>query len=158
MNNHSRRTFLRALSGAPAAAGVLGVAGLAAAEDKKPGKRIVPGSVSPNYSKAVAADRLVFVSGVLGIKPGAREVVSPDFEAQCRQTLENLKASVEASGATLAQVVKCTCFLTDAADFATFNRVYVTFFPSDPPARSTVVVKELVAPGAKVEVDCFVYL
>jgi len=154
MNQNSRRSFLKALSATAPAVGVLGAAHVAAAEEKKPGRRVVPGSPSPNYSRAVIFDRLVYVAGVLGTKPGTRELASPDFEPQCRQVLENLKASVEAAGSTFAHVLKCTCFLTDAADFATFNKVYVTFFPADPPARSTVIVKALVLPDAKVEVDC----
>jgi enamine deaminase RidA (YjgF/YER057c/UK114 family) len=62
-------------------------------------------------------------------------------------------ASIEAAGSSPDRVLKCTCFLTDAADFAAMNKVYASFFPSDPPARSTVVVKELVIAGAKIEVD-----
>ena len=54
----------------------------------------------------------------------------------------------------MSNVMKCTCFLVDMADFPTFNKIYRTYFPADPPARSTVVVKELVVKGAKIEIDC----
>jgi 2-iminobutanoate/2-iminopropanoate deaminase len=54
----------------------------------------------------------------------------------------------------MENVLKCTCFLTEEKDFTAFNKVYIEFFPKDPPARSTVIVKALVVPGAKVEVDC----
>jgi 2-iminobutanoate/2-iminopropanoate deaminase len=138
------------------AAGVLGAAATShavGAESASP-RKVIPGSVSPNYSRAIVFDRLAFVSGVIGVKPGTRELASPDFEGQCRQVLQNLQSAVEAAGSTMARVLKCTCFLTEETDFATFNKVYVTFFPSDPPARSTVIVKALVLPGAKVEVDC----
>jgi len=94
------------------------------------------------------------VSGVLGTKAGLRDLASAEFEGQCRQGLENLKASIEAAGSTLDKVLKCSCFLTEAADFAAMNKVYQEFFPKDPPARSTVVVKELVLAGAKFEIDC----
>jgi 2-iminobutanoate/2-iminopropanoate deaminase len=150
----TRRDFLR---GAPlilAGAGVLGAQGVLSAVEAAPGRRVVPGSPAPYFSRAVVFDRLAFVSGVLGIKPDTRELASPDFEPQCRQVLENLKASVEAAGSAMSRVLKCTCFLTEASDFPAMNRVYAEFFPTDPPARSTVVVKELVRPGAKIEIDC----
>ena len=124
------------------------------AQPAEGGRTIVPGSPSPNYSRAVIFDRLVFVAGVLGVKPGSRELVSTELEPQCRQVLENIKSAVEAAGSTMDRVLKCTCFLTEAADFAKFNEIYVQFFPKDPPARSTVIVKALVLSEARVEVDC----
>ena len=151
----TRRRFLREAAVAVPAAGVLGAA--AAAHEGAggaPERRVITGSVSPNYSKAIVWDRLAFVAGVIGVKPGSRELASADFEPQCRQVMENLKASVEAAGSTMSKVLKCTCFLTNEADFAAFNKIYVTYFPSDPPARSTVIVKALVLAGATVEVDC----
>jgi len=81
-------------------------------------------------------------------------LASPEFEGQCKQALDNLKSSVEAAGSSMDKVLKCTCFLTEAADFDAMNRVYRTYFPNDPPARSTVAVKELVLAGAKFEIDC----
>lgn len=120
-------------------------------------RKIIPGS-SPNLSRAVAFDRLLFVSGVLGTEEQTRKLVSADFEGQCRQALKNLQASVEAGGAKLDQVLKCTCFLVEATDFDAFNKIYREYFTQDPPARSTVVVKELVMAGAKIEIDCFAHL
>jgi 2-iminobutanoate/2-iminopropanoate deaminase len=137
-------------------AAVLGGGAATALGDEKDsgGRRVIEGSPSPNYSRAVAFDKIVFVAGVVGAKPGSKEPIAPEFETQCRQSLENLKASVEAAGSSMDRVLKCTCFLTEASDFAAMNQIYVTFFPSNPPARSTVVVKELVVPGAKLEIDC----
>jgi len=152
MNPQTRRAFLSRLSVVPAAA-VVGTAAVATAHDESP-RKVVPGSPSPNFSRAVILRDLAFISGVLGTKAGLRELASPDFEGQCKQALENLKASVEAAQSSMDKVLKCTCYLTDAADFDTMNKVYRTFFPKDPPARSTVAVKELVLAGAKFEIDC----
>lgn len=77
-------------------------------------KKVIPGS-SPNLSRAIGFDRILFVSGVLGVEPDSRKLASAEFEGQCRQALTNLKASVEAGGASLSQVLKCTCFLVEAA-------------------------------------------
>ncbi len=154
-NGESRRAFLgKATLAAPALA-VTGLAvSTASANDAAPQRRVIGGSPSPNFSRAVAFGKLVFVSGVLGTKAGLRELASPEFEGQCRQALDNLKASIEAAGSSMDKVLKCTCFLTEAADFATMNKVYQSYFPNDPPARSTVAVKELVLAGAKFEIDC----
>ncbi len=150
MKEHSRREFCGV---APAI--VLGVAAsTVSAHEEGPTRRAVPGSASPAFSRAVAFGNLVHVSGVLGTKSGLRELASPDFEGQCKQGMENLKASVEAAGSSMDRVLKCSCFLTEAADFDAMNKVYRTYFPTDPPARSTVVVKELVLAGAKFEIDC----
>jgi 2-iminobutanoate/2-iminopropanoate deaminase len=129
-----------------------GPASSASAEGER--RRVVGGSPIAVFSRAVVFDRLVYASGVVGNKPGTLEMAGEDFSSQCRQAMENLKASVEAAGARLRSALKCTCFLTAAADFAEFNRIYRGYFPSDPPARSTVVVKELVVAGAKLEIDC----
>lgn len=153
--NGSRRNFLTTAA-AGTSFGIFG-GSAAVAESAKmltPRRRVVGGSPYPTFSRAVEFDRVIFVAGVLGQKPGTRDLVSPDFEPQARQVLENLKASVLAAGSSIESVLKCTCFLTDENDFATFNKVYLEFFPKEPPARSTVIVKALVVAGAKVEVDC----
>lgn len=151
----SRRSFIGKVGIAGAA--TLTGAGVASAGQSSDRKRIVGGSPFKTFSRATVFDRVVHVAGVVGQKPSG-EIASSEFEPQCRQAMENLKASVEASGSSMDKVLKCNCFLTDYADFATFNKVYVTYFPSDPPARSTVVVKELVVPGAKLEIDCIAHL
>lgn len=95
---------------------------------------------------------MVFVAGCVGVDKNGK--IQDDFETQAGQTLLNLKESIERSGSSIQNVLKCTCFLKDYADFATFNKVYLKSFPKDPPARSTVVVKDFVVVGAKLEVDC----
>lgn len=152
MSSQTRRKFLSQAAVAPAA--VLGAAAVVSADEEKYERRVVGGSPYATFSRAVAYGPIVFVAGVVGQKPGTRDLVPGGFQAECRQALQNLKDSVQASGSSMAKVLKCTCFLTDANDFAAFNKLYVGFFPSDPPARSTVIVKELVVPGAKLEIDC----
>ena len=61
---------------------------------------------------------------------------------------------MELGGTTMDNVVKCTVFLTRAADFQAMNGVYRTYFPKDPPARSTVIVAALVTPSALIEIEC----
>lgn len=153
MNSQTRRNFLSHAAVATPAA-ILGATAVASADEQKHDRRVVGGSPYATFSRAVAYGPIIFVAGVVGQKPGSRDLVPGGFEAECRQALQNLKDSVQASGSSMSNVLKCTCFLTDAKDFATFNKVYVGFFPSEPPARSTVIVKELVVPGAKLEIDC----
>ena len=154
-NGESRREFLGKASLAAPMLAVTGVAATtAAADESAPQRRVVSGSPAPFFSRAVAFGKLIYVSGVLGTKAGLRELASADFEGQCKQALDNLKASVEAAGSSMDKVLKCTCFLTEAADFDAMNKVYRTYFPNDPPARSTIAVKELVLAGAKFEIDC----
>lgn len=158
MSLESRRSFL---AGAGVAAVVGGVATpevLALGSDGEVKREVVEGSPKPQFSRAVRCGRLVWVSGVLGRAPGSGELATPGAAAQFEQALKNLKASVEAAGSTMSKVVKCTCFMTEASEFALFNEVYVKFFPKDPPARSTVVVKELVLAGAKLEIECVAFV
>ncbi|HNQ22850.1 MAG TPA: RidA family protein [Phycisphaerae bacterium] len=160
MTQPSRRDFVGAVSTVLAAGAGVSLAGEGATLPAAPvpGRQVIPGSPYPTFSRAVRLDRLVFVAGVVGQRPGTRDLVAGEFEPQCRQVLENLKASVEAAGSSLDKVLKCTVYITEASDFAAFNKLYAEYFPKDPPARSSVVVKELVVPGAKLEVDCITYV
>lgn len=105
------------------------------------------------FSPAVRVGHMVYLSGQLGTVPGTRQLVDTGIAAQTRQALENIKAVLTAAGSSLARVAKCTVFLADIRDFATMNEVYATFFPTDPPARSTVAGSGL-ALGARIEIDC----
>lgn len=154
-SGESRRKFLGKASLAVPVLAVTGVAAtMASADETAPQRRVVGGSPIPLFSRAVAFGKLVYVSGVVGTKAGLRDLASAEFEGQCKQALDNLKASVEAAGSSMDKVLKCSCFLTEAADFDAMNKVYRAYFPNDPPARTTVAVKELVVPGAKFEIDC----
>lgn len=108
----------------------------------------------PVYSVAVRAGDQVFVSGMTGVKPGTQDIVEGGVDAQTRQSLENIRTSLQSAGATLNDVVECTVFLTDMADYAAMNKVYVGFFPTDPPARAAIAVTALPRPAARVEIKC----
>ena len=94
---------------------------------------------------------VIYSSGQLGLARGATDST---IQTQTKAALENVKAVIEAGGGTMASVAKCTVFLTDVKDFQGMNSVYTTFFPKEPPARSTVVVAALVSAAAKVEIEC----
>ena len=110
-----------------------------------------PGGV---LSPAVRVGDIVFLSGSLGTKPGGGGLADGGIEGQTRQALENVKASATLAGVTMADVAKCTVFLTDVANFQAMNGVYREFFPTDPPARTTVAVAGLVVQGALIEIEC----
>jgi 2-iminobutanoate/2-iminopropanoate deaminase len=74
-----------------------------------------------------------------------------------KQCLENIKTVLEGAGSSLDRVLKCTVFLTDISKWGEMNVVYHQYFPTDPPARSTVAVKDL--PGdSPVEIECIAYV
>ena len=108
----------------------------------------------PAYSVAIRAGELVFVSGMTGVKPGSQDIIDGGTAAQTRQTLENIRTSLRAAGATMADVAECTVFLVDMAGYAAMNGVYIEFFRVDPPARATLAVTALPRPAARVEIKC----
>ncbi|MDB4971919.1 MAG: putative endoribonuclease [Myxococcaceae bacterium] len=111
-----------------------------------------PGAIGP-YSQAVRAGQFVFTSGQIPLDPQSGNMVGgDDVEAQTAQVMKNLEAVLSAAGASFAQVVKSTIFLTDLGDFAVVNRVYGAHFEGEPPARSTVQVAALPR-GSKVEIE-----
>lgn len=99
-----------------------------------------PAAIGP-YSQGYCVNGLVYTSGQIPINPGTGEIPQ-GIEAQTHQACQNVEAVLLASGSSLAQVFKTTCFLRDMADFADFNRVYEKYFSSKP-ARSCVAVREL---------------
>jgi 2-iminobutanoate/2-iminopropanoate deaminase len=103
-------------------------------------------------SGAIRVGDVLYLSGQL---PGSREApMDSTIQGQTRQTLEKIKAIVEGAGAKMENVVKCTVFLVNGADFQGMNQAYREFWPKEPPTRSTVVVAALVSPGAKLEIEC----
>ncbi len=110
-----------------------------------------PAAIGP-YSQAITFKGLVFTSGQIPLDPATGSLVEGDIAAQTRQVLNNLKAVLEAAGISMANVVKTTVFMIDLTDFVEMNTVYAEFFPSEPPARSTVQVAALPR-GALIEVE-----
>jgi 2-iminobutanoate/2-iminopropanoate deaminase len=104
------------------------------------------------YSQAVVAAGLVFVSGQLGLKPGAKEMVPGGIAEQTEQVLANLQAVLEAAGSSLDRLVKTTVYLQDLGDFVGMNEVYARHVGAEPPARATVEVAKLPS-GALVEIE-----
>ena len=104
------------------------------------------------YSAAVEAGDYVFISGQIPLDAATGKLVEGDITAQARQSMENLKALLEAAGLTFADVAKTTIFLTSMGDFAAVNEVYKAYVSEPYPARSTIAVAALPM-GAKVEIE-----
>lgn len=105
------------------------------------------------FSSAARVGNMLFMSGALGIAPDTDAVVQGGIRAETRQTMENIKATAKASGYEMKNIVKCTVFLADMAEWPAFNDVYRTYFNKPYPARSAVAVRGLAA-DARVEVEC----
>lgn len=108
------------------------------------------------YSQAVKVGDTVYLSGQIGLDPATMQMVD-GIDAQIVRVFDNLKAVVEAAGASLADVVKLNVYLTDLANFAMVNGVMATYFTEPFPARAAVGVAALPR-GALVEVDGVVVL
>jgi len=111
-----------------------------------------PSAIGP-YSQAVKAGNMIFCSGQIPIDPATGEFVSADVSEQTEQVFTNLKAVLEAAGATLENVVKTTVFLADMGEFAAMNEVYGRYFTENKPARATVQAARLPR-DARVEIEC----
>jgi 2-iminobutanoate/2-iminopropanoate deaminase len=109
------------------------------------------------YSQAIKAGGLLFCSGQIPRDASTGELVKEDAPGQARKCLENLSAVCDAAGASLADAVRLTVYLTDMNDFARVNEAYAQFFESDPPARVAVAVSALPS-GVDVEIDAVVAL
>ncbi|MDH3223678.1 MAG: RidA family protein [Gemmatimonadota bacterium] len=122
-----------------------------------PIEHIVPEGVArlPVFTPAVRVGDLVFLSGAIGTPPsGELRVVEGGAGPETRATMENIGRVLAAAGLGFDDLVKCTVFLADIADYAEMNAVYVTFFEGmEPPARSAMAGSGL-ALGARVEIEC----
>ncbi len=108
------------------------------------------------FSSAVRVDNTLYLSGNLGNLPGTVELAEGGIAGETRQTMENIKAVLEQFGSSMDEVVKCTVFLADMAEWGAMNEVYKTYF-TNPPARSALGANGL-ALGARVEIECIAVL
>lgn len=103
------------------------------------------------YSQAIVANGFVFVAGEKGLDTRTGKIVPGGIAAETRQTLENIKAILEAAGSGFDRCVQSFVYLTDIGEFAEMNKVYGEYFTVQPPGRTTVGVTALPA-GARVEI------
>ena len=109
------------------------------------------------YSQAVVAGQTLYVSGQIPLDPESMKMVEGDMETQIRRVFDNLSAVAEAAGASLADAVKLTVFLTDLTDFPMVNQVMPEYFDEPYPARAAIGVAAL-PKGVPVEIEAIVYL
>jgi reactive intermediate/imine deaminase len=105
------------------------------------------------FSEAVRVGQLLFLSGQIGAVPGTMTVVPGGIQPETRQTMENIKATLEKHGSSMAEVVKCTVFLADISEWSAMNEIYIEYFSVNPPARSALGANGL-ALGARTEIEC----
>jgi 2-iminobutanoate/2-iminopropanoate deaminase len=110
-----------------------------------------PAAIGP-YSQGIDTGNLVFVSGQIPIVPETGKLLEGGIHEQTEQVMKNIGAVLEAAGLGYGDVVKCSCFLADIADFKDMNEVYGRYFTSEPPARAAFQVGKLPL-GAKVEIE-----
>ncbi len=115
-----------------------------------------PAAIGP-YSQGIKANGFVYVSGQGPLIPGTKQFAGETVAAQTEQVLKNIAAILAAAGTDMAHVVKCTVLLADISTFAEMNTVYSTFFPNDPPARTTFAAKDLPM-SILVEIDAIAVL
>jgi 2-iminobutanoate/2-iminopropanoate deaminase len=114
---------------------------------------VTPDAPKPGgpYSQAVVADGFIFVAGQVAVNPKTNQGELGDIKTETRRALMNLQAVLESAGSSLQEVVRVGVYLVDLKDFDAMNEVYREFFPTDPPARTTVGVQ---LPTIKIEIDC----
>jgi 2-iminobutanoate/2-iminopropanoate deaminase len=143
---------------------ILGISltgGVAAGEEKEnpmaltPNRPVIAEGLGrlPQFSHAMVAGELIFVSGTLGTLGEAFDIAPGGTGPQTTQTLRNIETVLRAAGADLSDVVKVSVYLADMSTFQEMNEAYSKFFPETPPARITVGGAVL-ALGAAVEIEC----
>ncbi len=110
-----------------------------------------PKAIGP-YSQAVRVNGMLFMSGQIPLDPSTMQLVEGTIQMQTERVLENLKAVLAAAGLSLEHVVKTSVFLKNLSEFPQMNEVYARYFPTNPPARSTVEVAKLPR-DVQVEID-----
>lgn len=156
----TRRKFIKGTGATAASAAVVGSqiktasAGQAKSKGKSNKQKVTadnaPKAAGP-YSQAIVSGNTIYVAGQGPFEPRTGKMPAA-FEEQAAQTLENIKAVVEAAGATLADVVKVNVYLADLNNFAKMNEVYKRYFAEPYPVRATVGTQLL--GGMGIEVEC----
>ncbi|MFU8815169.1 MAG: RidA family protein [Pseudomonadales bacterium] len=113
--------------------------------------RVLPTNLP--FSEAVRVDGTLYLSGQIGVKPGVLELVEGGMAAEARQTMDNIRTTLQAHGHDMSDVVKCTVMLADMDEWGAFNEIYVEYFTAPYPARSAFGANGL-ALGARLEVEC----
>jgi 2-iminobutanoate/2-iminopropanoate deaminase len=110
-----------------------------------------PMAIGP-YSQAVEKNGILYLSGQIPVNPATGLIGTGNISEQTEQVIKNITAILSEAGYNLADIVKSTCMLSDIANFKAMNEVYMKYFSSDPPARSTFAVKDLPL-GALIEIE-----
>jgi reactive intermediate/imine deaminase len=111
-------------------------------------------SANRPFSEAVRVGNWLVLSGHIGRNPETGVLPPGGIKAETKQTMENIKRTLEKYGSSLDQVVKCTVMLADISEWSAMNEVYVTYFPNNKPARSAFGTSGL-ALGARLEIECW---
>jgi 2-iminobutanoate/2-iminopropanoate deaminase len=138
------------------AAAALGMSSEGTAAQTRVERRPILPSTGPNtglpYSPGILIGDTLYISGHLGQDPAARRVVPGGIEAETRQIMTYIRGVLDGAGMTFEDVVSVNAYLTNLDEFPQFNEVYRTYFPKEPPARTTVGVASLNI-GARVELQ-----
>ena len=110
-----------------------------------------PAAIGP-YSQATEFNGIIYVSGQLPIDPATGKLVEGDIKAMTRQSMNNIKAILEAAGSDLDKILKTTVLVKDLASFGDVNAAYGEFFPGQAPARACFEVAGL-PKGALIEIE-----
>lgn len=116
----------------------------------------IPNAPDLPFSPAIKAGQYLFISGQVGFKDPKTGEEIKGIKAQTEECLERVKTVLESGGSSLDEVVKVTVILKNDTDFAEMNEVYRSYFPEDPPARTTIVA-DLAYPSILVEIECIAY-
>ena len=130
----------------------LAVAGCTHGHRTAPAPEYIAGPAKRPFSDAVRVGRMLYLSGQLGTD-STGHLVAGGIQAETKQALENIKRVLEAHGSSMDRVVKCTAMLADIRDWPAMNEVYVTYFRTNLPARSSFATAGLVM-GGRIELEC----
>lgn len=116
----------------------------------------MPASGLP-YSRCLKFGSLLFVSGQVPLDPTTGKLVEGSFEVHVRRSLDSVAAILERAGSGMEHVLKTTVYLADMDTFGRMNAIYGSYFPKEPPARTTVQVARLPL-DAQIEVEAIAYV